>query len=152
MNIRAKLVAAIDASDLTDRKLSVRATGSPDAVRNLRRGAIPRADNLERLCHAMGLELQITRAPKPPTNKDATPALDSPTAFTENRELPVYEWTDPSNDGYIPARRGTESGASAPRRVRRASFLRADARQFNGPSGDFERRLLSCFSVRPDPS
>ena len=111
MNIRAKLLAAIDASDLTDRKLSVHATGSADTVRNLRRGSNPRADNLERLCHAMGLELQMTPAPKPPTNKDATPALDSPTAFTGNRELPVYEWTDPSNDGYL---RHAEEPSRAP--------------------------------------
>ena len=37
MNIREKLLAAIDASSLTDRKLSVRATGNTDTIRNIRR-------------------------------------------------------------------------------------------------------------------
>ena len=101
MNIRAKLVAAIDASDLPDRKLSLLATGTPDAVRNLRRGTTPRADTLEQLCHAMGLELQITPAPKERTNKPSTPAPASPTTFTANRELPVYEWTESPSDGYL---------------------------------------------------
>ena len=113
MNIQAKVLAAIDASGLPDRKLSVLATGQTDTVRNLRRGATPRADNLERLCHAMGLNLEIVPAPKLPENDDIVPALVSPTAFTENRELPVYEWTDPSNDGYL--RRAEEPGrAPAP--------------------------------------
>ena len=101
MDIRAKLVAAIEASDLPDRKLSFLATGTPDAVRNLRRGTTPRADTLERLCHAMGLELQISPAPKPPTNKPSTPAPASPTTFSANRELPIYEWTESPSDGYL---------------------------------------------------
>ena len=96
MDIQARLLAAIEKSGLSERKLSIRATGGPDAVRNLRRGSVPRADNLERLCHAMGLELQLT-----PANEDAMPAPVRPTEFTGNRELPVYEWTDPSEKGYL---------------------------------------------------
>ena len=100
MDIRAKLLAAIETSGLSERKLSVRATGGPDAVRNLRRGSMPRADTLERLCQALELDLQITPAPKLP-NEDAMPAPVRPTEFTGNRELPVYEWTDPSEEGYL---------------------------------------------------
>ena len=112
MDIQARLLAAIEKSGLSERKLSIRATGGPDAVRNLRRGSVPRADNLERLCHAMGLELQLTPAPKLP-NEGAMPAPVRPTEFTGNRELPVYEWTDPSEKGYL--RRPEEPGrAPAP--------------------------------------
>ena len=113
MDIRARLFAAIETSGLSDRKLSLRATGHSDTVRNLRRGANPRADNLERLCHAMGLGLEIIPAPQLPNNQDAMPALVRPTAFTGNRELPVYEWTDSSKEGYL--RRAEEpSRAPAP--------------------------------------
>ena len=111
MNIRARLLTAIDASGLTDRKLSMRATGGTDTIRNIRRGANPRADTLEKLCHAMSLDLQIIPAPKLPDNAHAGSVLFSPTVFSENRDLPVYEWTDPSEDGH---RRRTEEPTWAP--------------------------------------
>ena len=100
MNIRAKLLAAIDASSLTDRKLSVRATGGTDTIRNIRSGVTPRADTLEKLCHTMGLDLQIIPAPKLPDNAHASWVLFSPTVFSENRRLPVYEWTNPSDNDH----------------------------------------------------
>ena len=37
---------------------------------------------------------------RPPTSP-STPAPASPTTFTANRELPVYEWTESSSDGYL---------------------------------------------------
>ena len=111
MNIRAKLLAAIDASSLTDRKLSVRATGNTDTIRNIRRGVTPRADTLEKLCHAMGMILKITPVPKPPESQGAAVTRAGPAMFTGDRELPVYEWTDPSEDGH---RRRTEERTWAP--------------------------------------
>ena len=117
MDVRSKLLAAIDASGLTDRKLSIRATGTPDTIRNLRRGACPRADTLERLCHVMGLEVEIVPAPVPPKHRGPVPALVGPTVFTGNREIPVHDWDHCSEssdeEGYV--RRGEDSSrAPAP--------------------------------------
>ena len=111
MDIRSQLLAAIEASGLNDRQLSIRATGGPDAVRNLRRGSIPRADNLERLCHAMGLQLQVVPAPGALKDQGSVPAQVGLTAFTGGRELPVHDWLESSEEGSV--RRG-EVLTSAP--------------------------------------
>ena len=44
---------------MSDRQLSMLATGSTDTIRNIRRGANPRTDTLEAICDVLGLELQI---------------------------------------------------------------------------------------------
>ena len=90
MNIRAKLVAAIDASDLTDRKLSVLATGTrrgpQPSPRNNSQGEHPRA-----ALPRDGAGTPDHSSTEAAHQQASTPAPASPTTFTANRELPVYE-------------------------------------------------------------
>ena len=44
---------------MSDRRLSMLATGSTDTIRNIRRGVNPRADTLEAICRVLGVQLQI---------------------------------------------------------------------------------------------
>ncbi len=59
MSIRNRLLESISESGMSDRQVSVLATGSTDTVRNMRRGASPRTDTLEALCKSLGLELHV---------------------------------------------------------------------------------------------
>ena len=58
---REQLLEAIDRSDMSDRAVSMAATGSTDTVRNLRgkRSQDPKASTIEALCRALGLEFYI---------------------------------------------------------------------------------------------
>ena len=47
MSFRQRLLELIDSSGVSDRRLSLLATGSADTVRNLRRGSSPRLDSLK---------------------------------------------------------------------------------------------------------
>ena len=96
MDVRTQLLAAVERSRLSERRLSQLATGSTDTVRNVRRGAAPRVDTLESLCKVLGLEVRIRPGPLPPY-EDTLP----PTEFTGSRELPVHELTEPSKKGYL---------------------------------------------------
>ena len=81
MGLIEDLLQAVDQSGLSDREVSLRATGHADAVRNIRRGARPRTETVEALCSAMGLVLYIGRARPPPSDEAArsSPASDSET-------------------------------------------------------------------------
>ena len=98
MGIREQLLAAVDDSPLSDRKISMRATATPDTIRNIRRGAAPRADTLEAICQVLGLDLQI--GPRPQTEPGALPSRP-PTRFTNKVTLPVRRWADYSVGGYL---------------------------------------------------
>ena len=112
MDIREQLLAAVGKSRLSERKLSVLATGSTDTIRNIRRGAVPRVDTLESLCEVLGLRLHIGLGLIQPEEETA-PGPQPPTTFSESRQLPVYQWAEPSEQGYL--RRGEESNrAPAP--------------------------------------
>ena len=100
MDIREQLLAAVRKSHLSERKLSKLATGSGDTIRNIRRGAVPRADTVEALCGVLGLELQIAPGLIQPYDESA-PGPRPPTEFSSERQLPVYEWTDRSGSGYL---------------------------------------------------
>ena len=92
MGVRDELLKTIRKAGISDRQLSMIATGSTDTVRNIRRGANPRADTLEALCNAIGLELHIG----PPREQDdvATQASEPPPA---DAGVPVAEATlDPA--------------------------------------------------------
>ena len=106
MDIRSQLLAAVERSRLSERKLSQLATGSSDTIRNVRRGAAPRVDTLEALCRTLGLEVRIRPGPLPPY-EDTLPR----TEFTGSRELPIHELTEPSEKGYL---RGPEDPDRAP--------------------------------------
>ena len=49
MGFRQRLLNQVDCSPVSDRRLSLLATGSADTVRNMRRGSSPRLDSLEAL-------------------------------------------------------------------------------------------------------
>ena len=59
MGFRQRLLETINRSGVSDRRLSLVATGSADTIRNMRRGSSPRLDSLEALCRVLGLRLQI---------------------------------------------------------------------------------------------
>ena len=100
MNIREQLLAAVEKSRLSERRLSVLATGSSDTLRNVRRGSFPRVDTAEAFCRVLGLEMQIGLGLLP-RKEDGVPVARRPTEFSGNRKLPVYEWSDPSEEGYL---------------------------------------------------
>ena len=98
MDIRTQLLRAVASSSLSERRISVNATGSPDTLRAIRNGATPRVDTLERLCEALGLRLQLSPGLSDPEDADgdATFRRQPPTRFTKKRQLPVYRHKDPS--------------------------------------------------------
>ena len=59
MGFTLRLLDLIDQSGLSDREISLLATGKPWAVRNIRRGAIPRLDTVEALCRTLGYRLEL---------------------------------------------------------------------------------------------
>lgn len=112
MGIRDQLLAAVGKSRLSERQLSVLATGSTDTIRSIRRGGAPRLDTVEELGRVVGLELQFgSRLSRPDVESRSGPR--SPTEFSESRELPVYKWAAPSAKGYLRQERDS-SRARAP--------------------------------------
>ena len=65
MGFRQRLLDLIDCSGVSDRRLSLLATGSPDTVRNMRRGSSPRLDSLEALCRILGFRLEMVPLDEP---------------------------------------------------------------------------------------
>ena len=59
MKVRDQLLSLIGGRDVSDRRLSLLATGSTDTVRNIRRGSSPRTDTLEALCGVLGVEIHL---------------------------------------------------------------------------------------------
>ena len=59
MKVREQLLRLIGERDVSDRQLSMRATGSTDTIRNIRRGSSPRTDTLEALCGVLGVEIHL---------------------------------------------------------------------------------------------
>ena len=70
MRFRHHLLDLIDRSGLSDRKISLLATGSTNAVREIRRGVSPRLDTLEALCHALGVRLETVPLDEPGRTSD----------------------------------------------------------------------------------
>ena len=99
MDLREHILAAVAESGLSERKLSMLATGSTDTIRNIRRGAAPRVSTVEALCGVLGLELQIHPGRLVP-HENAGSKDPTRTEFTGSHELPVYELVEPSREGY----------------------------------------------------
>ena len=59
MSIKDLLLELIDKRGLSDRQVSMLATGSTDTVRNIRRGSYPRLDTFEEICRVLELKLHI---------------------------------------------------------------------------------------------
>ena len=81
MTLRDQLLHLMDGKGISDRRLSMLATGSTDTVRNIRRGSNPRTDTLEALCGVLGLEIylgppQDDPGPEPPAPPEILDALD----------------------------------------------------------------------------
>ena len=112
MDIRAQLLAAVRQSRLSERRLSMAATGSSDTLRNIRRGAYPRVDTLEAVCKVLGLDVRISPGLLPPKEDDGV-AVPPPTEFGGKLELPVFKWGDRSEEGYL-RRQDDEDRVPAP--------------------------------------
>ena len=110
MDIREELLAAVRKSRLSERRLSIEATGSSDTLRNIRRGAQPRADTLVALCRVLGLDVRLTPGLLPRKEDDEV-AVRPPTEFSSALQLPVYDWTDGPEDGCV---RRSSDGDRAP--------------------------------------
>ena len=80
MTLRDRLLHLMDGKGISDRRLSMLATGSTDTVRNIRRGSNPRTDTLEAICGVLGLEIylgppQDEPGPEPPAPPEILDAL-----------------------------------------------------------------------------
>ena len=76
MGFRQRLLELIDRSGVSDRRLSMLATGSTDTVRNMRRGAAPRLDSLEALCRVLGFRLKMVPLDEPGQPPEGAPAVE----------------------------------------------------------------------------
>ena len=70
----------MDGKGISDRRLSMLATGSTDTVRNIRRGSNPRTDTLEAICAVLGIEIHLVppqdaAGPEPPAPPEILDAL-----------------------------------------------------------------------------
>ena len=65
IGLRQRLLDLIDRSGVSDRGLSLLATGKADTVRNMRRGATPQLDTFEALCRVLGFQLQMVPLDEP---------------------------------------------------------------------------------------
>ena len=107
--LHKQLLALIDASPLRDRKISMIACGSPDTIRNIRRGATPRADTVEKLCRVLGMELRLERR----SEYDAAAAKNAQplTRFHTTAALQLRSWSCWNRDGALS---GPQPPGSAP--------------------------------------
>ena len=76
LGFRQRLLELIDSSGVSDRRLSLLATGSADTVRNLRRGSSPRLDSLEALCRVLGFRLKMVPLDEPAQPTEGAPAVE----------------------------------------------------------------------------
>ena len=99
MRLTTELLELIGKSELTDRKVSMLATSTPDTVRNMRRGSNPRCGTMEALCDILGVELRLTPRTEPTLNgtTEATPE----TSFDDATRLPVRRWAGGTVDGML---------------------------------------------------
>ena len=74
--LRQRLLDLIDRSGVSDRRLSLLATGKPDNVRNMRRGSLPRLDTVEALCHVLGFRLEMAPLDEPTHPPQRAPAVE----------------------------------------------------------------------------
>ena len=75
-SFRQRLLELIDRSGVSDRRLSMLATGSADTVRNMRRGSSPRLDSLEALCRVLGFRLEMVPLDEPGQATEEAPAVE----------------------------------------------------------------------------
>ena len=79
MKVRDQLFNLIGSRDVSDRHLSMLATGSTDTIRNIRRGSSPRTDTLEAICSVLGVEIHLGLPQNAADReKDPTPLVPDP--------------------------------------------------------------------------
>ena len=92
VKVREQLLGLIGERDVSDRRLSMLATGSTDTIRNIRRGSNPRTDTLEALCGVLGVEVYVgppqdaadrEKDPPPPIPDPQPPEAPAPPAIRE---------------------------------------------------------------------
>lgn len=76
MGFRQHLLDLIDRCGVSDRHLSILATGSSDTVRNIRRGSSPRLDSLEAICRVLGLRLQTAPLDDLVQSREGAPVVE----------------------------------------------------------------------------
>ena len=91
MSLRQRLLDLVDRSGVTDRRLSLLATGSPDTVRNMRRGSSPRLDSLESLCRVLGFRLQLTPLDESGEAPERRPAVEKRPEWTRRLRKEIRE-------------------------------------------------------------
>ena len=77
MAIRDQLLLLMDGGGVSDRRLSMLATGSTDTVRNIRRGSNPRTDTLEAICKVLGIQIYLV-PPRDGTGLEKDPPQPPP--------------------------------------------------------------------------
>ena len=77
MGFRQRLLDVIDRTGVSDRRLSLLATGNPDTVRNMRRGSSPRLDSLEALGRVLGCRLEMVPLDEPGQASEGGPAVEN---------------------------------------------------------------------------
>ena len=108
-NLRAKLLARIDESGMSDRKVSILATNSPDTIRAIRREASPRADTIDAICRTIGMEIRIE--PAPGYGRPTALKTIGPTQFDAAIQLEVRSWSGWTGDGALS---GPQPATTAP--------------------------------------
>ena len=93
VKVRDQLLKLIGERDVSDRRLSMLATGSTDTVRNIRRGSSPRTDTLEALCAVLGVKIHLG-PPQDDTEVSPTLPASSP-ADGEKGPLPPTPDSEP---------------------------------------------------------
>ena len=73
---RQRLLELIGSCGVSDRQLSLLATGSADTVRNRRRGSTPRLDSLETLCRVLGFRLEMVPLDQPGQVTEGAPPIE----------------------------------------------------------------------------
>ena len=82
MTIREQLLILMEDGGVSDRRLSMLATGSTDTVRNIRRGSNPRTDTLEAICKVLGVQIYLV-PPRDGTLEKGPPQPPPPPAPPE---------------------------------------------------------------------
>ena len=95
VKVREQLLRLIGGRDVSDRQLSLLATGSTDTIRNIRRGSSPRTDTLEAICGVLGVEIHLglardaaDREKEPPSPIPDPPETPVPPAIRDVLGLP----------------------------------------------------------------
>ena len=103
------VLRAVEASGLSDRRISLLTGRSPDLIRNVRRGASPLSDSVDDILKVLGLEIELAPSTSPPDIQGDE--AEVPTVFNAKRPAEVRTYQTTSNeDWYDP----TDSVDKAP--------------------------------------